>query len=192
MIAVLELLGVSSSLHHVFLQPSPLCCPSIPAFPLLIPSDCPASSLAPVLREILAQKQQLLSLRLLELQLELTDSDENLSYLEGRLEDRLLRPFLGRLDSAVSLQVGLLLRLQGREESVHLDSLREQLAEASLLRRSLEQARRRCEEAVARSCPGEVARLQQLLASRETTLDTMARVKRETFIAQLQAKVLAI
>ena len=221
--------GIDRHLQHLFitspsgetsLQPdSGESCEILP-FANLVPSDVTdPHELVVVVGEILAQKQELLSLKLLELQLQLTDGEEFVSYLEsvliarggGELEQsgnnvRQIRPLLRRLDSAWSLVASIKRRIASLEERIRLQKeeeeedfslrhslllLREQLSEAETLCDACVAVRARCEASVEKIAPEQFSRLRDLFDSRLKVLQVQGDLKAELHRTRLQAKLLA-
>ena len=222
--------GIDRHLQHLFitspsgetsLQPdSGESCEILP-FANLVPSDVTdPHELVVVVGEILAQKQELLSLKLLEVQLQLTDGEEFVSYLEsvliareeGELEQsgnnvRQIRPLLRRLDSAWSLVASIKRRISSLEERIMLQReeeeeedfslrhslllLREQLSEAETLCDACVAVRARCEASVEKIAPEQFSRLRDLFDSRLKVLQVQGDLKAELHRTRLQAKLLA-
>ena len=217
----LQHLFITSSSGETSLQPdSGESCEILP-FANLVPSDVTdPHELVVVVGEILAQKQELLSLKLLEVQLQLTDGEEFVSYLEsvliareeGELEQsgnnvRQIRPLLRRLDSAWSLVASIKRRIASLEERIMLQReeeeeedfslrhslllLREQLSEAETLCDACVAVRARCEASVEKIAPEQFSRLRDLFDSRLKVLQVQGDLKAELHRTRLQAKLLA-
>jgi len=217
----LQHLFITSSSGETSLQPdSGESCEILP-FANLVPSDVTdPHELVVVVGEILAQKQELLSLKLLEVQLQLTDGEEFVSYLEsvliareeGELEQsgnnvRQIRPLLRRLDSAWSLVASIKRRIASLEERILLQReeeeeedfslrhslllLREQLSEAETLCDACVAVRARCEASVEKIAPEQFSRLRDLFDSRLKVLQVQGDLKAELHRTRLQAKLLA-
>ena len=217
----LQHLFITSSSGETSLQPdSGETCEILP-FVNLVPSDVTdPHELVVVVGEILAQKQELLSLKLLEVQLQLTDGEEFVSYLEsvliareeGELEQsgnnvRQIRPLLRRLDSAWSLVASIKRRISSLEERIMLQReeeeeedfslrhslllLREQLSEAETLCDACVAVRARCEASVEKIAPEQFSRLRDLFDSRLKVLQVQGDLKAELHRTRLQAKLLA-
>ena len=223
--------GVDRHLQHLFITANPNetsfpgsqpdggdTCEILP-FANLVPSDVSdPNELVLVIGEILGQKQELLSLKLLELQLQLTDGEEFVSYLESVLiarggsseqngnNVRQIRPLLRRLDSAWSLVASIRRRIGCLEERVRLQQqeeeedfslrhslllLREQLAEAETLCEACVRVRKRCEANVEKIAPEQFLRLRDLFDSRLKALQVQGNLKAELHRTRLQAKLLA-
>merc|ERR1711953_1282702 len=200
--------GIDRHLQHLFitspsretsLQPdSRESCEILP-FANLVPSDVTdPHELVVVVGEILAQKQELLSLKLLEVQLQLTDGEEFVSYLEsvliareeGELEQsgnnvRQIRPLLRRLDSAWSLVASIKRRIASLEERIRL-----QKEEAEALCNACVAVRARCEASVEKIAPEQFSRLRDLFDSRLKVLQVQGDLKAELHRTRLQAKLL--
>ena len=225
--------GVDRHLQHLFITATPTSETSFPGnqsdvgesceilpFANLVPSDVTdPNELVVVIGEILGQKQELLSLKLLELQLQLTDGEEFVSYLESVLiarggeeqngnNVRQIRPLLRRLDSAWSLVASIKRRIACLEERMRLQQqdeneeedfslrhslllLREQLAEAETLCEACVRVRKRCEASVERIAPEQFLRLRDLFDSRLKVLQVQGNLKAELHRTRLQAKLLA-
>ena len=219
--------GVDRHLQHLFItatpsethgnsQPDGEPCDILP-FANLVPSDVTdPNELVVVIGEILGQKQELLSLKLLELQLQLTDGEEFVSYLESVLiargeeqngnNVRQIRPLLRRLDSAWSLVASIKRRITCLEERIRLQQedeeedfslrhslllLREQLTEAETLCEACVRVRQRCEASVEKIAPEQFLRLRDLFDSRLKVLQVQGNLKAELHRTRLQAKLLA-
>ena len=225
--------GVDRHLQHLFITAAPSetsfpgsqsdaageTCEILP-FANLVPSDVSdPNELVVVIGEILGQKQELLSLKLLELQLQLTDGEEFVSYLESVLiargggeeqngnNVRQIRPLLRRLDSAWSLVASIRRRIACLEERMRLQQqqeeeedfslrhslllLREQLAEAETLCEACVRVRKRCEATVEKIVPEQFSRLRDLFDSRLKVLQVQGNLKAELHRTRLQAKLLA-
>ena len=224
--------GVDRHLQHLFITATPSetsfpgsqsdageTCEILP-FANLVPSDVSdPNELVVVIGEILGQKQELLSLKLLELQLQLTDGEEFVSYLESVLiargggeeqngnNVRQIRPLLRRLDSAWSLVASIRRRIACLEERMKLQQqqeeeedfslrhslllLREQLAEAETLCEACVRVRKRCEATVEKIVPEQFSRLRDLFDSRLKVLQVQGNLKAELHRTRLQAKLLA-
>ena len=223
--------GVDRHLQHLFITATPSetsfpsnqsdageSCEILP-FANLVPSDVTdPNELVVVIGEILGQKQELLSLKLLELQLQLTDGEEFVSYLESVLiargeeqngnNVRQIRPLLRRLDSAWSLVASIKRRIACLEERMRLQQeeedeeedfslrhslllLREQLAEAETLCEACVRVRKRCEASVEKIVPEQFLRLRDLFDSRLKVLQVQGNLKAELHRTRLQAKLLA-
>ena len=224
--------GVDRHLQHLFITATPTSETSFPGsqsdagesceilpFANLVPSDVTdPNELVVVIGEILGQKQELLSLKLLELQLQLTDGEEFVSYLESVLiargggeqqngnNVRQIRPLLRRLDSAWSLVASIKRRIACLEERMRLQQqdeeedfslrhslllLREQLAEAETLCEACVRVRKRCEASVEKIAPEQFLRLRDLFDSRLKVLQVQGNLKAELHRTRLQAKLLA-
>merc|ERR1712080_287059 len=161
---------------------------------------------------------ELLSLKLLELQLQLTDGEEFVSYLESALiarggeeqngnNVRQIRPLLRRLDSTWSLVASIKRRIACLEERMRLQQqgeeeedfslrhslllLKEQLAEADTLCEACVRVRKRCEASVEKIAPEQFLRLRDLFDSRLKVLQVQGNLKAELHRTRLQAKLLA-